>query len=288
MFSVTIPLFLLSLAPTLTFGEKCALCTGFDESLTIDIAGIISGVDMGGDGSQRSGNGRRGRFLQSVEYMLSSCADLKTDMSSLDSDSLECAMYSTIAYGSCGCTDDPPAGSCYSCPFGGTFNKDTVPDLPAMGEDGPSMPSGATCGERALSLDMTKTVLDALEGAFGGSQTTFESGGMDIEDIDFCGMIRSPCGCKPHTDPDACTICEFGLKNPDFKPDIEGNEDDQFTCAQAVQMTEQIIVNEGLCDEAKEGAVKGGCVCKTSAAVNKNIVTLLVISAATTMLAFLG
>jgi len=225
MFSVTIPLFLLSLAPTLTFGEKCALCTGFDESLTIDIAGIISGVDMGGDGSQRSGNGRRGRFLQSVEYMLSSCADLKTDMSSLDSDSLECAMYSTIAYGSCGCTDDPPAGSCYSCPFGGTFNKDTVPDLPDMGEDGPSMPSDATCGELALSTDMSQAIFGALAGAFdeiGGSQTTSESGDVDIEDIDFCGPIRSPCGCK------------------------------------------------------------------TSAAVNKNIVTLLVISAATTMLAFLG
>eukprot|EP00555_Chaetoceros_dichaeta_P005701 CAMPEP_0198262260 /NCGR_PEP_ID=MMETSP1447-20131203/10798_1 /TAXON_ID=420782 /ORGANISM="Chaetoceros dichaeta, Strain CCMP1751" /LENGTH=238 /DNA_ID=CAMNT_0043950441 /DNA_START=234 /DNA_END=950 /DNA_ORIENTATION=- len=238
-------------------------------------------MDMGGDGSQRSGNGS-GRFLQSMEDMSSSCADLKTEISSLDSDSPDCAMSSTFAYGSCGCTDDPPAGSCYSCPFGGTFNKDTVPDLPEMGEIGQSMPSDATCGELARSFGITQAIFGALAGAFdenGGSQT--------IEDIDFCGMIRSPCGCKP--DPDACTICEFGLKNPDFKPDIEGNKDDQFTCAQAVQMTEQFIIgNEGPCDEAKEGAVKGGCVCKTSAAVNKNIVTLLVISAATTMLAFLG
>jgi len=286
MFSVTIPLFLLSLAPTLTFGEKCALCTGFDESLTIDfssLAGMFSGMDMGGDG-----NGRRGRFLQSMEDMPSSCADLKTDISSLDSDSPECAMLSTTAYGSCGCTDDPPAGSCYSCPFGGTFNKDTVPDLPEMGQDGSSMPSGATCGELAFSLGFNQALIGALVGAFdesGGSQTTSESGDMDIEDIDFCGMIRSPCGCKP--DPDACTICEFGLKNPDFKPHLEGNEDDQLTCAQA-DLSLTIIDNEGPCDEAKEGAVKGGCVCKTSAAVNKNIVTLLVISAATTMLAFLG
>jgi len=284
MFSVTIPLFLLSLAPTLTFGDKCALCTGFDESLTIDVsslAGMFSGMDMGGDDSQRSKgrDGKRGRFLQSMEDM--SCADLKTEISSLDSDSPDCAMSSTIAYGSCGCTDDPPAGSCYSCPFGGTFNKDTVPDLPEMGEDGPSIPSGATCGELAFSVTMQQAILGAFVGAFD------ESGGsQNIEDMDLCGIIRSPCGCKP--DPDACTICEFGLKNPDYKSDIEGNEDNQFTCAQAVQMAEQIIVNEGPCDGAKEEVVKGGCVCKTSAAVNKNIVTLLVISAATTMLAFLG
>ena len=52
MFSVTIPLFLLSLAPTLIFGEKYGLCTGFDKSLPIGLSSLtemMGGMDMGGD-----------------------------------------------------------------------------------------------------------------------------------------------------------------------------------------------------------------------------------------------
>jgi len=103
-----------------------------------------------------------------------------------------------------------------------------------------------------------------------------------------CGMIRSPCGCDPN--PDACKICEYGVENPDDI--IKGDKNnDQLTCGdiQNIEMQLEIFDSQSLCDEAKEQLVKeGGCVCKDSAAAYKNTVTLLVISAVTTIVAFLG
>jgi len=291
MFSVTIPFFLLSLAPTLTFGEKCGLCTGFDESLPIDLSFLpemMGGMNMGGGDNTR-------RFAQSTDDKLpSSCAAIKNAISSSDfeSDSPECALYSAVAYGSCGCTDDPPTDSCYACPFGGTFKKDTVPDIPDMGESELSLPKDATCGELARSLTVISSLVESLAGGLGGmgeNQTTTtpasESDGMDTGNF-ICGMIRSPCGCDPN--PDACKICEYGVENPDdIIKDDENN--DQLTCGRGIQIIEmQLEATDSLCDETKEQAKKGGCVCKDSAAAYKNTVTLLVISAVTTIVAFLG
>jgi len=123
----------------------------------------------------------------------------------------------------------------------------------------------------------------------GENQTTTtpasESDGMDTGNF-ICGMIRSPCGCDPN--PDACKICEYGVENPDDI--IKDDEDnDQLTCGRGIQIIEmRLEAIDSLCDETKEQAKKGGCVCKDSAAAYKNTVTLLVISAVTTIVAFLG
>jgi len=169
----------------------------------------------------------------------------------------------------------------------------------------------------------------------GENQTTTtpasESDGMDTGNF-ICGMIRSPCGCDPN--PDACKICEYGVENPDYI--INTDENNQLTCGQGIQMIEmqqEAIDSQSVCDKTKEQVKEGGCVClspilsptdspsaspntspsastsspiasphshsedsaslgsvstKDSAAAYKNIVTLLVISAITTMVAFLG
>jgi len=295
MFSVTIHLFLLSLAPALTFGEKCGLCTGFDDSLPIDLSSL-----------KRMMDDNPNRFGESTDDMLppSSCEAIKTKISSLDfeSDSPQCALYSAVAYGSCGCTDDPPTDSCYACPFGGTFKKDTMPDLPNYGGEGWGRhPNDATCGEIAFTLSFLSASIDLFSAGWG--------------DIDYCGIIRSPCGCDPN--PDTCKICEYGVENPYHIINYDDNAREQLTCGQvfALFTVELGGHSQSECDKFKSyydddevcvcsspslspslspspstspNTSQGSASTKDLAAAYKNIVTLLVISAITTMVAFLG
>jgi len=254
MFSVTIPLFLLSLAPTLTLGdnEPCSLCTGFDESPTIDLFSVfgISGED----------NRRLSRFLED-DYMLgslSSCADLKTEITFLESGSPECSFVSVLAYSFCGCTDDPPADSCYSCSFGGTFDKDIVPEI--------NSEMVGTCGEIAIAVAISDVLSDDHTGNETTSMSTSGSGDMEM-DLNSCEMVQGLCGCDPN--PDTCKICEYGLKNPDFKV-VNGNDyyDAPSTCGEGVKLIELAISAGTMCDEMKDVVKMAGCKCNSSASTN--------------------
>lgn len=314
MFSVTIPLFILSIAPTLTLADQCSVCTGFDENSAIDATSIMSSImgSMDGDSMDGDNNNNRKRFLEEDLMSLSSCGDLKSTIEAT-SDDTECSLYSVLAYSFCGCTDAAPADSCYSCPFGGTFDKDIVPDLD-FEDDGPSLTG--TCGEVAATVSLLNSFIgqftDALENANGEG----DNGGGDVSmsgdiDIDMCGMVQSSCGCNPN--PDACMICEYGVENPDFAgdfPDDDHTDDankrnlpnrrlDSTTCGDGLTMmqvmADTIDKDTTTCTEGQKQFEEAGCICattsastnKTSASTNKNIVTLLVVSAATTMVAFL-
>jgi len=302
MFSVTIPLFILSIAPTLTLADQCSVCTGFDENAAIDGTSIMSSImsSMGGDGMDGDNNNNRKRFLQDDLMSLSSCGDLKSAIEAT-SDDTECSLYSVFAYSFCGCTDAAPADSCYSCPFGGTFDKDIVPDLD-FEDDGPSLTG--TCGEIATTVSILNSFIgqfsDALENENGSGDVSMSS---DM-DINLCGMVQSSCGCN--SNPDACMICEYGVENPDFAgdfPDDDHTDDankrnlpnrrlDSTTCGDGLTMmqvfADTIDKDTTICTEGQKQFEEAGCICATSSAsTNKNIVTLLVVSAATTMVAFL-
>jgi len=312
MFSVTIPLFILSIAPTLTLADQCSVCTGFDENSAIDATSIMSSImgSMDGDSMDGDNNNNRKRFLQDDLMSLSSCGDLKSALEAA-SDDTECSLYSVVAYSFCGCTDAPPADSCLSCPFGGTFDKDLVPDLD-FENDGPSLTG--TCGEVAATVSILNSFIsaftdgftDALENANGGGDNGGgnENGGGDVSmsgdiDIDMCGMVQSSCGCN--SNPDACMICEYGVENPDFAGDFPDDDNrrnlpnrrlDSRTCGDGLTMmqvmADTIDKNTTMCAEGQKQFEEAGCICATtSASTNKNIVTLLVVSAATTMVAFL-
>jgi len=247
-------------------------------------------------------------FLQDDLMSLSSCGDLKPVIEAA-SDDTECSLYSVLAYSFCGCTDAPPADSCYSCPFGGTFNKDLVPDLD-FGDDGPSLTG--TCSEVAATMsiynsfigaftDVIKEARNELENGKGGGDNGGgnENGGGDLSrsgdmDINLCGMVQSSCGCNPN--PDACMICEYGLENPDFAGDLPDDDHtdnamrrlDSGTCGDGLKvMADTINKDTTMCADGQKQFKEAGCICATSASTNKNIVTLVVVSAATTMVAFL-
>jgi len=262
-----------------TNSDQCNLCTGFDENLMLDLSFLaptsVAGVPAGN------------RFLQDANVLdsISTCGDLKIAIS-FSEDPEACDMASLIAYANCGCTDEPPVGSCYTCPDGDAIDKDMVPDIPDnMIDDESGFPSG-TCGELAIATSFASIMMGELEDAFEGdvSQTSSSSGDMTLGEIDICGLVHSFCGCKGL---DTCKICENGLDNPDHIVEGEG-----FTCEEGVEMIERtgsIAVGDGtLCDESKMTAKEAGCRCKSPASTNRNIAMLLVVSAATTMVAFLA
>jgi len=289
MKSIIIPLFLLSLVPTPALGEACGLCSGFNENLAIDLSSL-----EGPNGS------RTRRFLQ-LEFEISTCAELKIAITSspdITSDSPECAMMSLLAYSSCGCNDDPPAGSCYTCPAGGTFDGNIVPQIPGGmdGEDGDGPPSNTTCSDIAFGASFAKLFLaafvngmedafvDGMEDALGGDEdqntimsedstsedsTSEDSTSEDFSEGNLCMMAHFFCGCDAPES--GCKICEHGLENPHAIVKTDDDDDDagEFTCEVGVNLMEMQIGlsggDEAMCDESKEEVAIAGCVCKTEA-----------------------
>lgn len=280
-------LVLLSLDPTPTLGEACGLCSGFDANLPIDLSFLTASANIT---TTESGKRTR-RFLQEsgFESDLTNCAQLKTAIT-LDpdptSDNPNCDAYSLLAFSFCGC-DEPPTDSCYTCPAGGTFDGDIVPDIPKeMTQGDGSFPVG-TCSELAFAFSFSKLLIDAFADAFDeiADENTTATADVNFEDgMDLCAVVQSFCGCDAPES--ACKICENGVKNPDAT--IDGED---LTCGQGIKLIEFALVGVNSCDEGKKQANVAGCVCNTevesSAFTNKNIATLLIISAATTMVAFL-
>lgn len=291
MFSVTFRLFLLSLAPTLTIAEPCSVCAGFNEDAPIDINVIQKAfgdmMSMNGD----NGN-RRKRFLDEISFGgigfmdLTTCGDLKTAALSAPEEEDECDAFDLLAYSQCGCTDDPPADYIAWCPHGGTFMEDATPDLSMMGDGELS----GTCGEVAFLYNFITLVLSAvdLEDDNVGGGGSVSDDDMDTADAItmVSAVIQNGCGCNP--DPDGCIICENGVGNPDKAiSDSEGSTDSPGTCGAGYEMLQSLPST--MCAESKEQFKSAGCICKPaeSTSAKKNIATLLVISAATTMVAFL-
>lgn len=249
---IAIPLFFISFITASIRGEQCTVCTGFDDTRTIDMEEL--GL-LGGSGA------------------VTNCADLKEVIPLIDmaTNSTECSLYNIISYEYCGC-DNPPMEGCYVCADGTPLpDMDLVPVIMDITYD------GMTCGEMAYNTSVSAIFLTLMMDAFGDMGDLFfdDMGAavdgegieeapeeeMDLPDIDLagmmCGMVGGSCGCQVTT---ACKICENGLKNPDFVP--ETDDDSSFTCASGVAMFEYMFDASGLsCDEAKKEVASSGCEC---------------------------
>merc|ERR1719253_2486100 len=141
---------------------------------------FMAGMGMGVDSGDEASDGM-GRLLQALDggsddgshdgsgFFPETCAEMRASFAeTLDG---ECAMIALLAYKSCGCTGDPPPGSCYICPDGSP-----VPDLEAspappagmeIMDSGEEMEVPETCGDFAFTTSFSALLLDTMAEAFG-------------------------------------------------------------------------------------------------------------------------
>jgi len=234
-------------------------------------------------------------MAESITDQFDNCGELKAMISTgIDADSFNCTFFSLIAFADCGCTDGPPADSCYICPNGNLIpNGNLVPDISGLIQEDPVGPDlssieGQTCNELALTFSVTKAIFVEAFGQLGDAlgdagQDGNTQADVNVDDLPLCSVMAGPCGCEGG----GCNICEFGLKNPDFIA-VE-----DFTCSQGVTQFESAYgstgsINENICKEGRKAVLEAGCECNESSAFVPTIISILVfVSTTTTILAFL-